>query len=149
MSSGRVIRARLLAWSLCITTVLLAALAVTSIWGNVWFVCRDIAVGVFHGQLYVRWGFSNPTFQILSPGVHARWFDGGWDWYRTWHLNLSAFRSVDVPLLAPIMALGAAAAWSTSYYRAIRSAGRCATCGYDLRGLGERTRCPECGRPFA
>jgi len=28
------------------------------------------------------------------------------------------------------------------------SVGRCARCGYDLRGLGERRACPECGLGF-
>lgn len=31
---------------------------------------------------------------------------------------------------------------------ATRMVGACRRCGYDLRGLGERTRCPECGQPF-
>jgi hypothetical protein len=26
--------------------------------------------------------------------------------------------------------------------------GACGTCGYDLRNLGDRRACPECGRPF-
>jgi hypothetical protein len=26
--------------------------------------------------------------------------------------------------------------------------GRCGGCGYDLRGLGSRRECPECGRHF-
>jgi len=26
--------------------------------------------------------------------------------------------------------------------------GECAVCGYDVRGLGERRACPECGEPF-
>ncbi len=31
---------------------------------------------------------------------------------------------------------------------ATRAVGRCRSCGYDLRRLGPRRQCPECGRPF-
>ena len=40
-----------------------------------------------------------------------------------------------------------AAVWLRGRYQPIYPPGRCAVCGYDLRGL-DRARCPECGTPF-
>lgn len=148
MPIARPTRARLLAWSLSIASLALFALTITSIWGNMWIAWSDRCVAVFHGQIAFRWGFSNPSLQILSPGCHVRWFDADWEWFRKGYTS-QAFNAVNAPLWLAALLLLPAATWSVSYYRAIRGAGRCPKCGYDLAGLGTRTTCPECGRAFA
>ncbi len=148
MFGRRLNQLRLFAWALTIVATLLVALTITSIWGNMWIAWSDKCIAVFHGQIAFRWGFSNPGLQILSPGSHVRWFDADWEWFRRSYQK-SAFGAVNAPLWLIAIIVSVAAAWCWHAARTISLMGRCRKCGYDLRGLGEQTVCPECGRPFA
>ena len=56
------------------------------------------------------------------------------------------FTYVGVPMWAIVIVTAATPAlWLRRRLRAIRPAGRCAHCGYDLRATPDR--CPECGSP--
>lgn len=50
-------------------------------------------------------------------------------------------------VVSGLFALSAYAAYLLNLRRAAR-AGLCRNCGYDLRGLRNAPRCPECGRPI-
>lgn len=53
--------------------------------------------------------------------------------------------TVSIPLWIPILLSGVFAASLWRRGRAGPVPGRCAVCGYDLRGLGVGVSCPECG----
>lgn len=52
-----------------------------------------------------------------------------------------------VPIWILLAIAGALTAWAWRLDRP--RSGRCAQCGYDLRGLSDAAACPECGRPPA
>jgi hypothetical protein len=73
---------------------------------------------------------------LLVPEVHSHDLGFG-----------ETMTTVEAPLWACLLLLLPAAIWLWWLDLRRPKPGRCAACGYDLRGL-QNARCPECGRPF-
>jgi hypothetical protein len=81
-------------------------------------------------------------------GPNSRGSKGAWQWSFTFAGDRVS-RRADIPLWAPFLltVLPTGLLWrGTLRARRRESVGRCATCGYDLKGLATPTTpCPECG----
>jgi hypothetical protein len=103
-----------------------------------------------------------PAPAVSPPRFMPRWEQNGWEglWIRLRNDRAPAGtnappggtsgRWVDVPYWMPFLLAAAPLAFAarTARQRRLRlRRGRCVSCGYDLRGIGER--CPECGTPTA
>jgi hypothetical protein len=71
------------------------------------------------------------------PFLGAQWLPS---WHRGW-----AYTSVDIPLWCVLLAFCVPDGIARIRRAARMRTGRCANCGYDLRGSPQR--CPECGQP--
>ena len=121
MSRAHNTQIRLLAWTLVGASSVLVAFTVASVWGNMWVAWSDKCVLVFHGQLAVRWGFNNPSQQILSSGGHVRWFDADWEWWRPVYQR-RAFNAINVPLWVMPVVLTPCAVWAMRRHRTLATA---------------------------
>ncbi len=94
---------------------------------------RDVAFRTFAGSVsYMLVGFWN--VRVMFPQASA------WIIAQGMALFWAAFWGVPCLVLCGVVFL-------RNRYWPLRQPGRCAGCGYDLRGLPE-LRCPECGTPF-
>ena len=107
------------------------------------------------GAMRTRWDIRPPPAGPVSPPPTPRpsgvYFASGvrWWWSPYWRESDAGARvpgTMIVPLWLPLL-LGLVCGYFT--LSAGFGPGRCARCGYDLRGVraaGGRTACPECGR---
>ena len=132
---------RIAAWLLAVASVLLAVL---------YFLNMPFYSGSSVGS-HFAWRMEHGRMRVgCKPAIHQESFyidinsEGlkfapewqVWSW-NDWMLN--------VPLWVPLGAsvVGSAVLFFTT--RKGRKPGVCGKCGYDLKGLGEGARCPECG----
>lgn len=88
-----------------------------------------------------RWGFTR-----MDVVPESRWWS--WRWSTVLHRDGSV-RFAAGPVWPGAVLAGVCGLWLLwPMVRAWRrrSGGRCAACGYDLRGLGAGAKCPECGK---
>ena len=108
----------------------------------------------------VRARIGNVAFELAGGGLAA---DHGWQppgyfaiyppdpWY-PWpgifsiHTQKGRVVFVDLPLWPVLLAGGVLVLIGTVQRRTVDDQPVCTKCGYDLTGLSEETRCPECGQ---
>jgi hypothetical protein len=101
-------------------------------------------VGISMGTVwYAVYEFGVPGWEVgkATPPIRCNW------WF-TFKWNPEDERMVFVPLWAPLACSGAATGllwWPDVRRRWRRRSRRCASCGYDRRGLAADAKCPECG----
>lgn len=141
-------------WALGSAGVVLAVAWAVSGWYDVYRVWKVPGgawlAGVRFGGVEVNryWSISpRPGYFVeRRPGV----FRNGWFRYAT---SKNATGNTEFWLYAPLWPValacaggGASLVW-WGRHAETRRRGRCAFCGYDLRGIDEAAVCPECGEP--
>lgn len=135
-------------WGLAVLAAALVAFWFISLWWSVKWVPSDVVgqMGLWCGRLWIHVTNGIPGEEFFLPGEMTFyrytaprmywWFEYG---------STGTLRWLYVPLWVPFVlaAAGAFGAWKVRIGPGGK--GRCGECGYELAGLANDAKCPECG----